>query len=175
MRGCASKLACGHRIGPAECAVFTVIFGEFRTSHWADRVVGPYGGAFISRYLCRGGRLCPPGRMCCFYGSLWRIRNFPMGRCGHRPLQGQHLINPRLLHWGFQRSKRGFVSFSALQRLLCVQERLTERVNVGFRVVAGERDANGAVDDGGGQVHGLKHVAAVALGAGGACRDIDAV
>ena len=150
MRGCASKLACGHRIRPAECAVFTVIFGEFRTSHWADR-------------------------MCCFYGSLWRIRNFPMGRCGHRPLQGQHLINPRLLHWGFQRSKRGFVSFSALQRLLCMQERLTERVNVSFRVVAGERDADGAVDDGRGQMHGLKHVAAVALGAGGACRDIDAV
>ena len=60
MRGCASKLACGHRIRPAEGAVFTVIFGEFRTSYWADRVVGPYGGAFISRYLCRGGRLCPP-------------------------------------------------------------------------------------------------------------------
>ncbi len=109
------------------------------------------------------------GRMCCFYGSLWRIRNFPMGRCGHRPLQGQHLINPCLLHWGFQRSKRGFVSFSALQRLLCVQQRVIERVNVGFRVVTGERDADGAVNDGGGQVHGLKHMAPVALGAGGAC------
>ena len=30
-RGCASKLACGHRIGPAEQSVFTDIFGEFVT------------------------------------------------------------------------------------------------------------------------------------------------
>ena len=41
-RGCASKLACGHRIGPAECTVFTVIFGEFVTSQWADVGIGPY-------------------------------------------------------------------------------------------------------------------------------------
>ena len=109
------------------------------------------------------------GRMCRFFCNLRRIQNFPLGRRGHRPLQGQHLINPCLLHWGFQRSKRGFVSFSALQRLLCVQQRVIERVNVGFRVVTGERDADRAVDDGGGQVHGLKHMAPVALGAGGAC------
>ena len=30
-------------IGPAECTVFTGIYGEFVTSQWADRVVGPYG------------------------------------------------------------------------------------------------------------------------------------
>ena len=41
-------------IGPAGCTGFTEILGEFVTSHWADRVVGPYGGAFISRYLCSG-------------------------------------------------------------------------------------------------------------------------
>ena len=35
----------------------------------------------------RGGRLCPPGRLHRFYGNLRRIRNFPAGRCGHRPLQ----------------------------------------------------------------------------------------
>ena len=29
-------------IGPAGCTGFTEIFGEFVTSHWADRVVGPY-------------------------------------------------------------------------------------------------------------------------------------
>ena len=29
-------------IGPAECTVFTGIYGEFVTSQWADRVVGPY-------------------------------------------------------------------------------------------------------------------------------------
>ena len=29
-------------IDPAECTGFTEIFGEFVTSHWADRVVGPY-------------------------------------------------------------------------------------------------------------------------------------
>ena len=41
-RGCASKLACGRRIGPAECTVFTVIFGEFVTSQRADVGIGPY-------------------------------------------------------------------------------------------------------------------------------------
>ena len=36
---------------------------------------------------CRGR--CPhrPGRMHRFYGNLRRIRNFPTGRCRHRPLQ----------------------------------------------------------------------------------------
>ena len=29
-------------IGPAECTVFTGIYGEFVTSQWADRAVGPY-------------------------------------------------------------------------------------------------------------------------------------
>ena len=42
MRGCASKLACGHRIGPAECTVFTVFFGKFATSKRADVGIGPY-------------------------------------------------------------------------------------------------------------------------------------
>ena len=42
MRGCASKLACGRRIGPAECTVFTGIFGEFVTSQRADVGIGPY-------------------------------------------------------------------------------------------------------------------------------------
>ena len=60
MRGCASKLACGYRIGPAECTVYTRIFGESATAKWADRVVGPYGETSISPYLRRGGRLCPP-------------------------------------------------------------------------------------------------------------------
>ena len=41
-RGCASKLACGHRIGPAECTVFTVFFGKFATSKRADVGSGPY-------------------------------------------------------------------------------------------------------------------------------------
>ena len=35
-------------IGPAECTVFTGIYGEFVTSQWADRVVGPYN-AFKNR------------------------------------------------------------------------------------------------------------------------------
>ena len=42
MRGCASKLACGRRIGPAECTVFTVFFGEFAASQRADVGIGPY-------------------------------------------------------------------------------------------------------------------------------------
>ena len=57
MRGCASKLACGHRIDPTECTVYTRIFGESATAKWADRVVGPYGETSISPYLRRDGRL----------------------------------------------------------------------------------------------------------------------
>ena len=41
-RGCASKLACGRRIDPAEQSVFSVNPGEFVIFFWADRVVGPY-------------------------------------------------------------------------------------------------------------------------------------
>ena len=39
--------------------------------------------------LRMGGRLCPPGRLHCFYGNLRRIRNFQAGRCRHRPLQSR--------------------------------------------------------------------------------------
>ena len=42
MRGCASKLACGRRIGPAERNVFTVTFGKFATAQRADVGIGPY-------------------------------------------------------------------------------------------------------------------------------------
>ena len=35
-------------IGPAECTVFTGIYGEFVTSQWADRVVGPYNNTALS-------------------------------------------------------------------------------------------------------------------------------
>ena len=37
-------------IGPAGCTGFTEIFGEFVTSHWADRVVGPYSEASMHTY-----------------------------------------------------------------------------------------------------------------------------
>ena len=47
-------------IDPAGCTVFTEILGGFVTSHWADRVVGPYVKALLSPYLRSGGRLCPP-------------------------------------------------------------------------------------------------------------------
>ena len=39
---------------------FIKICGGFATSHWADRVVGPYGEISMHSYPCRGGRLCPP-------------------------------------------------------------------------------------------------------------------
>ncbi len=42
MRGCASKLACGRRIDPAEQAVFTELFGEFVTASRANVGIGPY-------------------------------------------------------------------------------------------------------------------------------------
>ena len=41
-RGCASKLACGHRIGPAVQTVFMRIFGEFVIAQRADVGIGPY-------------------------------------------------------------------------------------------------------------------------------------
>ena len=37
-------------IAPAGCTAFTEILGEFVTSHWADRVVGPYGEASMHTY-----------------------------------------------------------------------------------------------------------------------------
>ena len=37
-------------IDPAGCTAFTEILGEFVTSHWADRVVGPYVKALLSPY-----------------------------------------------------------------------------------------------------------------------------
>ena len=37
-------------IGPAGCTASTEILGEFVTSHWADRVVGPYGEASMHTY-----------------------------------------------------------------------------------------------------------------------------
>ena len=37
-------------IDPAGCTGFTEIFGEFVTSHWADRVVGPYGEISMHSY-----------------------------------------------------------------------------------------------------------------------------
>ena len=41
-RGCASKLACGRRIGPAECTGFMEIHGEFVTSQRVDVGIAPY-------------------------------------------------------------------------------------------------------------------------------------
>ena len=38
-------------IGPAECTVFTVIFGEFATSKWADVGIGPYKVSANSYHL----------------------------------------------------------------------------------------------------------------------------
>ena len=37
-------------IDPAGCTAFTEILGEFVTSHWADRVVGPYGEISMHSY-----------------------------------------------------------------------------------------------------------------------------
>ena len=37
-------------IAPAGCTAFTEILGEFVTSHWADRVAGPYGEISMHLY-----------------------------------------------------------------------------------------------------------------------------
>ena len=43
LRGCASKLACGRRIGPLKCCRFASDFRKNRHFRRADRVVRPYG------------------------------------------------------------------------------------------------------------------------------------
>ena len=64
-------------IGPAECTVFTGIYGEFVTSQWADRVVGPYGEASIFPVPRRGGRLCPPAGCTDFTGIFGEFTAAP--------------------------------------------------------------------------------------------------
>ena len=62
MRGCASKLACGRRIGPAERNVFTVIFGKFATAPTIIQA-GTYGFAANFREnhcLLRADRVVRP-------------------------------------------------------------------------------------------------------------------
>ena len=62
--------------------------GEVLQQEVADYFVRIFGeSAGICAFGCRGR--CPhrPGRMHRFYGNLRRIRNFPAGRCRHRPLQ----------------------------------------------------------------------------------------
>ena len=62
-------------IGPAECTVFTGIYGEFVTSQWADRVVGPYNNPSHSLW----GRTTLSARgMYRFYGNLRRIHSCPL-------------------------------------------------------------------------------------------------
>ena len=42
MRGCASKLAYGHRIGPRRMHRFFGNLRRIRNIYWAGRVAGPY-------------------------------------------------------------------------------------------------------------------------------------
>ena len=62
-------------IGPAECTVFTGIYGDFVTSQWADRVVGP---TTTLRTLCRGGRLCLPAGCTDFTGIFGEFTAAPL-------------------------------------------------------------------------------------------------
>ena len=57
--GCGSA-ACRYTSTRQNAPYFTGIFGEFVTSQWADRVVGPYGKASTAHVSRRGGRPCPP-------------------------------------------------------------------------------------------------------------------
>ena len=105
LRGCASKLACGRRIGPLKCCDFASDFhksGQFRR---ADRVVRPYGVKIETLYNNahpppRGGvSVLEGGSMWASTPTAWNHnstdrrkttinRAFPAGRCGHRPLRG---------------------------------------------------------------------------------------
>ena len=79
MRGCASKLACGRRIDPADCTVFTGICGEFVTSQRADVGIGPYrvlrefGAAHRADRVVRPYEKIAQTRMAAGYFSLKRM------------------------------------------------------------------------------------------------------
>ena len=81
MRGCASKLACGHRIGPRRMQRFYGNLRRIRSFPSGRQSRRPLQQRFILPVLRRGGRLCPPAECTGFYGNLRRIRSFPAGRC----------------------------------------------------------------------------------------------
>ena len=60
-----------------------------------------------------------------------------------------------------------------LEGLLRLKEGFDERVDIRFGVITRERNADRAVDDGGGKMQSLEHMAAVAFGAGGTGGDVD--
>ena len=69
-----------------------------------------------------------PGRLHRFYGNLRRIRNFPTGRCRHRPLQPNaqvHTDSP----WIFEKSTAfgGRTEASAPTNTLNISHKKTER------------------------------------------------
>ena len=77
-------------ISPAGCTGFTEIFGEFVTSHWADRVVGPYGEASMHTYPVGADDSVRPQNAAFFAKSCGKHECiFPFqcrGRCLHRPV-----------------------------------------------------------------------------------------
>lgn len=67
----------------------------------------------------------------------------------------------------------GWCKRLTLEGLLRLKEGFDERVDIRFGVITRERNADRAVDDGGGKMQSLEHMAAVALGAGGTGGDVD--
>ena len=93
--GCGSA-ACRYTSTRQNTSFYTKNSGKFGTSQWADRVVGPCNDP---RSPLLGRTSLSARRMYRFYGNLRRIRDFPAGRCGHRPLQPNaqvHTNPPRI-------------------------------------------------------------------------------
>ena len=67
----------------------------------------------------------------------------------------------------------GWCKRLTLEGLLRLKEGFDERVDIRFGVITRERDADRAVDDSGGKMQSLEHMAAVAFGAGGTGGDVD--
>ena len=67
----------------------------------------------------------------------------------------------------------GWCKRLTLEGLFRLKEGFDERVDIRFGVITRERNADRAVDDGGGKMQSLEHMAAVALGAGGTGGDVD--
>ena len=86
MRDCASKLACGRRIGPADCTVTSLQFSGRQSRR-------PLQQVFQSAVFCRGGRLCPPAECADFSEIFGKFRTFRRADVGIGPYKGRRFMH----------------------------------------------------------------------------------
>ena len=117
--GCGSA-ACRYTSARQNAPYFTGIFGEFVTSQWADRVVGPYGKASTAHVSRRGGRLCPPAGYTGFTAIFGEFATSQRADVGIGPYKGapwaQGYAGPKGLR-GFEHNKFSSTLISATDPL----------------------------------------------------------